>query len=55
MYDPIPSQVPANRDNDLLFRQSGMSEAEKKKREKERLMQESGPNQAPPPVEYFTD
>ncbi len=59
MYDPtLPGQVPANRDNDLLFRQSGMTEEEKKKREKERarLLEEAGGSDlSTSRTEYFTD
>lgn len=49
----IPKQVPANQDNDLLFRTSMMSEEEKKKKEK--LIKESAENSDPNKIEYFTD
>lgn len=54
--DPMPSQVKANANNDLLFRTSAMTEEEKKKQEK--MMQESALQNfgtQSGQLEYFTD
>lgn len=56
MNQPITKNIQVNKDNDLMFRTSGLSEEEKKKLQEEQSINESsGSDGSNNKLEYFTD